>query len=169
MISEGCTKETELFWICFRLVKKNGMCYLIDTKKPPQKEILKKTKAFQLSSVYIKIVSETKWMYRRSSNFVMWKSRLILKNCEVTNDVRYQECTEITLDFERQNKVKGYFFFSCTRFGCFFDSFPCHRRAWWWRSFRQGGSPWRSWTNPWCGFCSGNGNWVWFSDPIPLQ
>ena len=34
----------------------------------------------------------------------------ILKKCEVTNDVRYQECTEITLDFERQNKVKGYFF-----------------------------------------------------------
>ena len=34
----------------------------------------------------------------------------ILKKCEVTNDVRYQECTEITLDFERQNRVKGYFF-----------------------------------------------------------
>ena len=49
-------------------------------------------------------------MYRRSSNFVIRKSRLILQKCEVTNDVRYQECTEITLDFERQNKVKGYFF-----------------------------------------------------------
>ena len=39
----------------------------------------------------------------------------ILKKCEVTNDVRYQECTEITLDFERQNKVKGYFFLSWYR------------------------------------------------------
>ena len=39
-------------------------------------------------------------MYRRSSNFAKRKSRLNLKNSEVTNDVRYQECTEITLDFE---------------------------------------------------------------------
>ena len=44
----------------------------------------------------------------------------ILKKCEVTNDVRYQECTEITLDFERQNKVKGYFFFVRRLWGGFF-------------------------------------------------
>ena len=55
MISEGCTIYLKLFWVAFRLAKRSGMCYFINTKKPPSKELLNKTMAFQISSVYIKL------------------------------------------------------------------------------------------------------------------
>ena len=60
MILEGCTIYFQLFWTAFRLAKEKRMCYLIDTKKPPSKEILNRAKAFQIIFRLYKIVSEAK-------------------------------------------------------------------------------------------------------------
>ena len=67
---------------------------------------------------YLKIKSQhlraSRWKgHEEETNEIgMRKQVSNLQKCEVTNDVRYQEWREITLDFERQNKVKGYFFFT---------------------------------------------------------